>query len=266
MLSDLLKCLDEKIMKISVERWMDVGFCLFHHQAEDIEQTMNKCFGGVTAENVEASVLRYLSGGVGSEMVYEIVKLYLRDSAMDATDDEVRAQIVERATKISHQLSNDVDSKCQMCAKKQFLNSQNILRDISLEYVTNQIGGTIYVDVGGEVAQIKQMLTPPSSATHVLFGAGLKGECTLKLAVVARKEDIFNSQKYPTSVHKAMKVRNFYTYYDTKRQVQIGFSGEEKISLMYGHFDSYDHRTSNLPPESLDDHRLCILINSGNWF
>merc|ERR1712130_416193 len=113
---------------------------------------------------------------------------------------------------------------------------------------------------------IKSMITPPSSrTTHVLFGAGLKGETTLKLAVMGKKEDIFDQKDYPCGeVRKAKKVRNFYVYYRTNYTEAIGFSRDENIRFHHKDgMESYDYRDVNgrrnaTPPKYLHDHRLCI--------
>ena len=56
------------------------------------------------------------------------------------------------------------------------------------------MGGVKYVDVGADVplgSLISMIINPPSSPTHVLFGAGLKDEDNLELAVIAEKKEIF---------------------------------------------------------------------------
>ena len=261
--------MEEYVESVSAEERMDIGFCLFNFQDEMVQKAMNKCFEGVTAEKVHGRGFCYLYGDVECTLVHDLVKLALRDSGMDGTDDEVRAQIVERTKKISQQMPSQVvapvDLTCKMCVKKQFLNSRDILRDVSIEYLTTDIGGEIYVDVGGKETDIKSMLTPPSSATHVLFGAGLKNETTLKLAVVARKEEIFDQKDYgdrQTGEHKGKKVRNFYTYYNTRNREAIGFSRNENIRL--GYWDFYDSNNNpDAAAELLDDHRLSILTTTG---
>lgn len=253
-LTELVECLEENIESVSLEEKIDIGFCLFNFQDEMVQKAMNKCFEGVTAGNLRGRAFCYLFDGIDSTMVHDLVKLALRDSGMDGTDDEVRAQIVERTKKIAQQM--DFKSRVE-----QFLDSPEILRDISLEYLTGEIGGTVYVDVGAEVPRIKSMLTPPSSATHVLFGAGLKGETTLKLAVVAKKEEIFDQKNYKAG--KAKKVQNFYTY-ATKDLEAIGFSADENVYL--NTWDFYDSNKANgdhcAKADLLDDHRLSILTNS----
>ena len=165
--------------------------------------------------------------------------------------------------------------------KKHFLDSPFIMMQVSIAYLT-EIGGNIYVDVGGDVPNIKSKLTPPSSATHVLFGAGLRGEATLESAVVATKEEIFDQTNYGWNGQnvKAKKVRNFYTYYrgDSSDFESIGFSGDENIR--FDDFECYDGEKKRweraqrreyqfkLPSgnhwaqDGLDDHRLCIFTNS----
>ena len=95
-LNELVGCLNVYIWNKSLGKRMDVGFCLTHFQEEVIQELMNECFEGATAEKVRDRAFRYLYSGADSELVHEIVKLALRDSGMDGTDAEVRAQIRER--------------------------------------------------------------------------------------------------------------------------------------------------------------------------
>ena len=49
------------------------------------------------------------------------------------------------------------------------------------------------MDIDANVTgRVGDRVLPPPNATHVIFGAGLKGEDTLKLAIVAPKEQIFD--------------------------------------------------------------------------
>ena len=123
--------------------------------------------------------------------------------------------------------------------RRNFLNSVDILRNLSLAFIL-KIGGNIYFDVGAdEKGPIYSRIHPPASATHVLFGAGLKSENTLKLAVVATKEEVLQQRDYGYNEdRKARKVRNYFTYYNASRAAAIGFTGDENIQL--GGWDYYD--------------------------
>ena len=123
-----------------------------------------------------------------------MVKLSLRDDGMDGTDEEVRDQIGKRAQHIAEQIASFEQATANQIAaprtshvttserRTEFLNSPNILKNIALAFIA-EIGGTIYIDVGANDGSIKSRLQPPSSATHILFGAGLKSENSLKLAI-----------------------------------------------------------------------------------
>jgi len=247
MLIGLLDCLEGNLSSISAKERIDIGFCLSHHEDEMIQEVMNKCFRGISNDKVRSRAFGYLYDEDDSTFVHNVVKLALRDSGMDGTDNEVRSQIADRAKKLSQQIEND--------RKKKFLDSPDILRDVSLKYLTTEMGGKIYVDVGGDVGMTGSMLTPPSSATHVLFGAGLKGKNTLKLAVVVKKEDIFDQTDFPPmrlfEDFKAKKVRNFYVYYSTRFQM-IGFCVDENIR-----FGDLLESCSM----ALDNHSLCIMTD-----
>ena len=63
-------------------------------------------------------------------------------------------------------------------SQRNFLESPEVLRNISLPFVLG-IGGKIYLDVKADESNIADRILPPSSATHVLFGAGLQGHDVL---------------------------------------------------------------------------------------
>merc|ERR1712130_529671 len=90
MLSKLVECLEEYIASVSREEKIDIGFCLFNFQDEMVQEAMNKCFEGVTAKEVRDRAFCYLFEN--SDLVQDVVKLALRDSGMDGTDEEVRAK------------------------------------------------------------------------------------------------------------------------------------------------------------------------------
>ena len=87
MLNRLCYCLEGNLSSVSVEDRIDIGFCLIHHQQEAVQEVMNKCFQGVSKEKVLARTFGYLYDEDDSAFVHNVVKLALRDSGMDGTDD-----------------------------------------------------------------------------------------------------------------------------------------------------------------------------------
>jgi len=270
MVENLLSCIEKHMETLSTEERIDIAFTISHFPDEGIQGVFNKCVENVTADGVLARAfkLQYCRCDLSeTNFVHDVIRLCLEDDrGEDASDDQVTKEIVGRAINIAKQLS----PVPVVLTKQQFLDSPDILRDVSLEYLTNEMGGTIYVNVGGEIGNIKSMITPPSSATHVLFGVGLKDKPTLEMAVVAKKEDIFEQQDYlGFGDFRAKKVRNFYVYYRRQGSQQIGFSGEEYIRFDGCVYDTYDiHKmgaSSIAGLDSLDDHRLCIMTTSGTY-
>ena len=99
MLIGLLDCLEGYLSRISAKERIDIGFCLSHHEDEMIQEVMNKFFRGISKKEIRSRAFGYVFEEDDSTFVYTVVNLALLDSGMDGTDDEVRAQIVERAKK-----------------------------------------------------------------------------------------------------------------------------------------------------------------------
>ena len=86
------------------------------------------------------------------------------------------------------------------------------------------------------------------------------------MAIVAKKEEIFDQRDYPPFENtKAKKVRNFFLDYSSGWLEQLGFSGEEDIHLYDSDvFDCNKHGGDDAPAAKLDDHRLSILTGMVN--
>ena len=116
-----------------MEERIDIGVCLFHHEHESIQEMMNKCFEGISIKDVRSRAFGYVFDDKDSTFVHNVVKLALQDSGMDGTNDEVRAQIVERAKMLSQQMLIEVVPEVQVHLsesdrKKQFLDSPDMSR------------------------------------------------------------------------------------------------------------------------------------------
>jgi len=99
----------------------------------------------------------------------------------------------------------------------------DILRDIPVAIIL-ACGGQAYLDVQADVGPIAHL--PPLTATHVLLGAGLQAENVLKLAIVAKMDEIFDPRDLNQSTleKKPKKVKNYFVSYSTSNGKPIRLS------------------------------------------
>ena len=103
----LLTCLEDELRGASVEKKIDVGLTISHFQDEEAQKLLNKCFEDVPAKDIQARAFRHMLGqieGDEADFVTSLVRLSLKDDAVDATDDQVKMQIGERAKHITDQM------------------------------------------------------------------------------------------------------------------------------------------------------------------
>ena len=131
----LLVCLEEELEGASIEKKVDVGLTFCHFQDEEAQNSLTNCFRDVPVQAIQARAFAHLYGqveGEEAEFVTSLVRLSLADNALEATDAQVKMQIGERAKHITDQLIKNAST---LSAKKKFLDSPNILRDISITFL-----------------------------------------------------------------------------------------------------------------------------------